>query len=51
MYFINDAVVLIVDRRLRLPTEILVKGMQMESLRGIKCADAKAVSGPLLHYN
>jgi len=30
MYLINDATVLIVDRRLLLPTEILVKGMQQE---------------------
>jgi len=30
MYLINDAIVLIVDMRLRLPTEILLKGMQKE---------------------
>jgi len=30
IYLINDAIVLIVDTRLRLPTEILLKGMQQE---------------------
>jgi len=30
LYLINDAIVLIVDTRLRLPTEILVKVMQQE---------------------
>jgi len=30
IYLINDATALIVDTRLRLPTEILLKGMQQE---------------------
>jgi len=30
MYLINDAIALIVDTRLRLPTEIFLKGMQQE---------------------
>jgi len=30
MYLINDAIVLIVDTRLLLPTEILLKGIQQE---------------------
>jgi len=30
IYLINDAIVSIVDTRLRLPTEILLKGMQQE---------------------
>jgi len=30
IYLINAAIVSIVDTRLRLPTEILVKGMQQE---------------------
>jgi len=29
IYLITDAIVLIVDTRLRLPTEILLKGMQL----------------------
>jgi len=30
IFLINDAIILIVDTRLRLPNEILLKGMQQE---------------------